>query len=88
MKASITFELRQSVPKQSQPLQRIYGIHRALERKMSVKAFEQNDGLIDDNGSFPFAQISDAGEELIQADGFLKERPDCLMGFSQNSSGN
>ena len=88
MKTSITFELRQSVPKQSQPLQRIYGIHRTLERKMSVKAFEQHDGLVDDKSSFPIPQVSDAGKELILADGFLKKRPDSFMGLSESSSGN
>jgi hypothetical protein len=68
MKRSVTLDQWKPLPKSSKTLQRVDRIHRTLERKMSVKAFEQHHCLIDYARALLCCQRFGLGHELIHSD--------------------
>jgi hypothetical protein len=68
MKGPVTLHQGEPLAKSSKTLQRVHRVHRTLERKMSVKAFEQHYCLIDNARSLPCCQRFGLGHELIHSD--------------------
>jgi hypothetical protein len=68
MKEPVTLHQWKPLPKSSETLQRVHRVHRTLERKMGVKAFEQHHCLIDNASSLLCCQRFGPGHELIHSD--------------------
>src|SRR5262249_32848140 len=85
---SVALALREPMPKQSQPLQGVYGIHRTLQREMNVKAFEKQHCLIHNKGTLLGGQLFDRVKKLIQSHGCLKKRPNDFMAGPKGMSRN
>ena len=65
-------ELGQSVPQQAERLQRVYGMHGALERQVDVDLLDQDLGLVEDEPALSVGEraLRDVGAELRhRADG-------------------
>jgi hypothetical protein len=88
MEKPIAFDVRKPLPKSPEPLQRVYRVHCTLEREMSIKAFEKHYCLIDNNCSFPWRELFDLGQELIQSDTDSEKWPDGLMSLLDDRSRN
>ena len=62
-------KLREPVPEQPQPLQRVDRMHGPLQGQMRVAALEHNDRLLDDERAFLRSERHHGGEEFVQRRG-------------------